>query len=72
MSLDFKAQLLKMLYNGTVDCSAKVGMLVGDDPRFVSDAIVNILSTQLSLSRINTTSVDVPADLHLPRIDFQS
>ena len=48
VSLYLYAQFLKMLYYGTVDCTAEVGVLIRDDTGFVADAIIYILKVAQS------------------------
>ena len=39
-----------MLYYGTVDCTAEVGVLIRDDTGFVADAIIYILKWRNDIS----------------------
>ena len=43
MGFDFCPYFLQMLDDGAFNCSAEVGMLIGDGPRLVSDFVVNVL-----------------------------
>ena len=50
VSLYLYTQFLEMLYYGTVDCTAEVGVLIRDDTGFVADAIIYILKWRNDIS----------------------
>lgn len=43
MGFDLGPELLKMLNDGAIDGTTKIGMLVRDDASLVSDATVDVL-----------------------------
>lgn len=46
VSLNLRSQLLEVLDDGAVDGPAKIGVLIGDDARLVTDTIVDVLFTR--------------------------
>lgn len=46
VGFDLDAELLEVLYDGAVDRTAEVGVLVSDDTSLVADGVVYVLSTQ--------------------------
>jgi hypothetical protein len=49
MRFDFRSDLLEVLYNGALDGSTQISMLVGDDARLVSNAVVDVLFRRLNV-----------------------
>lgn len=45
VSLDFGAKLIKVLYNGAVDCSPEISVLISDDFRLVADPVIDVLQS---------------------------
>ena len=45
------AQFLEVLYYRTVDCTAKIGMLIRNDTGFVANAIIDILQGCVRISK---------------------
>jgi hypothetical protein len=45
------AQFLEVLYYRTIDCTAKIGMLIRNDTGFVADAIIDILQGCVRVSK---------------------
>jgi len=76
VSLYLYAQLLKVLYYRTVDCTAEVSVLIRDDTSFVADAIIHILTVTQSHKRFyggsKQRNIHVPEDPLRQGTDWQS
>lgn len=57
MGLDLHTKLLQVLNNGTVNRTAKVGMLISNSPRFIPDLVVYILKTYKLLALVDRERV---------------
>jgi hypothetical protein len=55
MGLDLRPQLVQMLNDARVECTGKIGVLVRDDPRLVSDGVEHILETALTEELVSCT-----------------
>jgi hypothetical protein len=49
MRFDLRSNLLEVLYDGALDGSAQISMLIGDDARLVANAVVDVLVQDMSI-----------------------
>ncbi len=65
MGLDFHTELLQMLDNGTIDGTAKIGVLISNSSRFVADLIEYVLTRPRMLLCFDPEEMHIPG-CHLP------